>query len=609
MYHYNFTNDLRISNLDNILQEAANAFLTDTVPSATVDKSKNNNFMTVGFYFNLKAKGNCAKLASKGNIKKVVLNFIKKFQFPNPRTSDDFRNSIEDKILLAPMRDIVKLLHILALTDSKNAFLTKDEIKNFIFYNDDLAKRKNYNLLLTASQIIQYRKDENLPPNIHTTESEHFWNQPERQIREMIKTLNYTGCFTEDETGIKLKTNGITRDNEADLFEIIDCNSYWTGETTEDYRKYMDEISIVEDDMENLGNKQNQSTSYTSNFSQIIYYGVPGSGKSHKIDEKTKDLPEDQKMRVVFHPEYTNADFVGQILPNNTDGTISYKFKPGPFTKILRRAYLNPSKKYYLIIEEINRGNAAAIFGDVFQLLDRITDGKPETTGGYSYGNGWSRYSIENDFMNWYIRENLYANHKLQNEDDGIAEKSDESQKSIEIGNLHFSALTGIRLPPNLSLYATMNTSDQNVFTLDNAFQRRWDMQLVENKFEGDDAEKQRNAKIGGTDVSWGIFQTHINKKISESSSSVGMSSMEDKRLGCWFVKETDGKISKEKFAEKVLKYLWDDAFKFNHDDIFNIQENASFESIVEKFKGKENESCDWSIFKDTSFIQSANEQ
>ena len=346
--------------------------------------------------------------------------------------------------------------------------------------------------------------------------------------------------------------------------------------------------------------------------SQTIFYGVPGSGKSHKIDEETKDLPDEQKMRVVFHPEYTNADFVGQILPSNADGTISYKFKPGPFTKILRRAYLNPSKKYCLIIEEINRGNAAAIFGDVFQLLDRITAGKGEASGGYSYGNGWSRYSIENEFMNWYIRENLYAdtNHKLQNEDDGIATKSaDESQKAIEIGELHFSALTGIRLPPNLSLYATMNTSDQNVFTLDNAYQRRWDMKLVENKFEGKDAEKQRNAKIGGTEVTWENFQTFINKKISESSSSVGMSSMEDKRLGCWFVKETDGKISKEKFAEKVLKYLWDDAFKFNHDDIFNIQENASFESIVEKFKGKENESCDWSIFKDTSFVQSANEQ
>ena len=324
---------------------------------------------------------------------------------------------------------------------------------------------------------------------------------------------------------------------------------------------------------------------------QTIFYGVPGSGKSHKIDEETKDLPDEQKMRVVFHPEYTNADFVGQILPSNADGTISYKFKPGPFTKILRRAYLNPSKEYCLIIEEINRGNAAAIFGDVFQLLDRITDGKGEASGGYSYGNGWSRYSIENEFMNWYIRENLYAdtNHKLQNEDDGIARKSaDESQKAIEIGELHFSALTGIRLPPNLSLYATMNTSDQNVFTLDNAFQRRWDMKLVENKFEGDDAEKQRNAKIGGTDVSWGIFQTHINKKIGEISSSVGMSSMEDKRLGCWFVKadsnENGSAISKEKFAEKVLKYLWDDAFKFNREEIFDLKDKTQSQRYLRTF-------------------------
>ena len=609
MYHYNFTNDLRISNLDNTLKEAANAFLTDTIPSATVDKSKNNNFMTVGFYFNLKAKGNCAKLASKGNIKKVVLNFIKKFQFPNPRTSADYENSIADKILLAPMRDIVKILHILSLNDRKIAFLTKDEIKNFIFYNDDLAKRKNYNLLLTASQIIQYRKEANLPSNIHTIESEHFWNQPERQIREMIKTLNYTGCFTEDENGIKLKTKGITRDNEADLFEIINSDSYWTGETVEEWQKYMDEISIVEDDMENLGNEQNQSNSYTHNFSQIIYYGVPGSGKSHKIDEETKNVPEEQKMRVVFHPEYTNADFVGQILPSNADGTISYKFKPGPFTKILRRAYLNPSKKYYLIIEEINRGNAAAIFGDVFQLLDRITDGKGEASGGYSYGNGWSRYSIENEFINWYIRENLYAdiNHKLQNEDDGIAKKSaDESQKAIEIGELHFSALTGIRLPPNLSLFATMNTSDQNVFTLDNAFQRRWDMKLVENECTD---EKQMNATITVNDqkITWKNFQTQINAVIGEKSNEGGLSSMEDKRLGSWFVKAENGEIKTSVFADKVLKYLWDDAFKFYHQEIFNGG-IKNFEELHRRFFAE-----GFSVFSDGCMlgekIQSAKEQ
>ena len=347
------------------------------------------------------------------------------------------------------------------------------------------------------------------------------------------------------------------------------------------YKKLCDSIKFTYAENKDL----DDSSSYISNFSQIIYYGVPGSGKSHKIDEETKDLPEDQKMRVVFHPEYTNSDFVGQILPNNTDGTVSYKFTPGPFTKILRRAYLNPSKKYYLIIEEINRGNAAAIFGDVFQLLDRITEGKSETIGGYSYGNGWSRYSIENDFVNWYIRENLYLdiNHKLQNEDDGIAKKSeDESQKSIEIDNLHFSALTGIRLPANLSLLATMNTSDQNVFTLDNAFQRRWDMQIVKNECS-DTNQMKATITVKDQKITWEDFQQTINSVIGEKSNEGGLSSMEDKRLGCWFVKAENNEIKPEVFANKVLKYLWDDAFKFYHQEIFGA-EIKNFEELQKAF-------------------------
>ena len=619
MFHYNFTNDLRISNLDAILKEAAHAFLTDTVPPATLDKSKNNNFMTLGFYFNLKAKGNCAKLAAAGNIKKVVLNFIKKFQFPNVRTSSDYENSIADKILLAPMRDIVKLLHILSMISNDEAFLAKDEIINFIFYNEDLAKRKNYNLLNTASQILQYRKDHKIPANVDTTESNHIWNQPERQIREMLKTLNYTGCFLEDETGIKLKSDGITRDNEADLFEIINCNSYWTGETLEDYQKYMDEIFMNDKDDKNI--LQNiSSNSYTQNSSQIIYYGVPGCGKSNKIDEKTRNIPDEQKMRVVFHPEYTNADFVGQILPTNVDGNIEYKFRPGPLSKILRRAYLHPDKEYYLIVEEINRGNAAAIFGEYFQLLDRIVVNKEITANGYTYTEGWSSYSIENEFINWYIRENLYAdiNHKLQNENDGIARKSDdESQKTIEIGNLHFSANTGIRLPPNLSILATMNTSDQNVFILDNAFQRRWDMVLVKNEF-GYDSEKakteeeqknidrQKTALIEGSKITWETFHKTINEKISQFSRDNNFSSMIDKRLGCWFVKavpddknDTNGKyiITEDSFKNKVLKYLWDDAFKFSSEGVFEDADN--FESLLEKVKmGEPN----FGIFKNVDF-------
>lgn len=303
---------------------------------------------------------------------------------------------------------------------------------------------------------------------------------------------------------------------------------------------------------------------------QIIYYGVPGSGKSHKIDEETKNIPDEQKVRVVFHPEYTNADFVGQILPVIDGEGVKYTFKPGPFTRVLVSAWKNPDKPYYLIIEEINRGNAAAIFGEIFQLLDRGTDGK-------------SSYCIMNDDINYEIRKS--------------------------VPELNWTANTGIHLPPNLSLYATMNTSDQNVFTLDNAFQRRWDMKLVENKFEGADAEMQRSAKIGGSDVTWEIFQTHINRKIGEMSSSMGMSSMEDKRLGCWFVKAEDEEISKETFAEKVLKYLWDDAFKFNRDEIFDIKDKStSLESIIQSFKNG-NSACYWGIFKDTSFVSVKNMQ
>lgn len=355
---------------------------------------------------------------------------------------------------------------------------------------------------------------------------------------------------------------------------------------------------------------------------QTIYYGVPGCGKSNKIDEETINTSDEQKMRVVFHPEYTNADFVGQILPTNVDGNVEYKFRPGPLSKILRRAYLHPDKKYYLIVEEINRGNAAAIFGEYFQLLDRIAAKKKVPANGYTYTEGWSSYSIENEFINWYIRENLYAdvNHKLQNEDDGIAKKSDdESQKAIEIGNLHFSANTGIRLPPNLSILATMNTSDQNVFILDNAFQRRWDMVLVKNEFgkakteeEQKNVDQQKTAQIGDSQITWETFQKTINEKISQFSKENNFSSMIDKRLGCWFVKavpdknDANGKyiITEDSFKNKILKYLWDDAFKFCHEDVFEDADN--FEALLEKVKM---DNPDFGVFKNVDFSAEKSEK
>lgn len=324
--------------------------------------------------------------------------------------------------------------------------------------------------------------------------------------------------------------------------------------------------------------KQNSVLSSTQHPSQIIYYGVPGSGKSHRIDEDTKNVPDEQKMRVVFHPEYTNADFVGQIVPRVDDG-VDYRFKAGPFSRILKRAYQNIDKPFYLIIEEINRGNASAIFGDLFQLLDRDE-------------SGYSKYSVENLDINSYIRskDNLY--------------NDKEVPSTVKVGDTEWTEITGIRLPPNLSILATMNTSDQNVFALDNAFQRRWDMELVENKFlisnessedEKEKAKKQASAIIelpqANLTYTWQQFQSIINSVISEKLNT-GLSSMEDKRLGCWFVKaceyESENKekkfgISKKIFANKVLKYLWDDAFKFCHQEIFSA-EIFNFENLQNTF-------------------------
>lgn len=326
---------------------------------------------------------------------------------------------------------------------------------------------------------------------------------------------------------------------------------------------------------------------------QIIYYGVPGSGKSREIKRKLETeykIPEQNQdvfvERTVFHPEYTNADFIGQIMPKLVQGKTDFVFKPGPFTSILKKAFCDSQNRYVLIIEEINRGNAAAIFGELFQLLDRIEDESKTTSHEGSlntFGKGWSEYFVMNSEINNYIRDT----------DDTF------DGRALDINGIHFSANTGIRLPPNLSILATMNTSDQNVFTLDNAFQRRWDMKLIENVF-GDTEEEtnQRNAFIDSAkQISWEKFQKAINIKIGKMSEEAGLSSMEDKRLGSWFVKAVkqgdDYIISKDLFAEKVLKYLWDDAFKFCREKVFNGYTNL--ESLTRDFKGQK----EFSVFKD----------
>lgn len=317
----------------------------------------------------------------------------------------------------------------------------------------------------------------------------------------------------------------------------------------------------------------------------VLLYGVPGSGKSYTIEHEYCKLGS-QVERLVFHPDYTYSDFIGQILPVVDDnGQVSYKFTAGPFTNILRESYNHPTTEYILIIEEINRGNAPAIFGEVFQLLDRKVEHRDIDDG---FPIGTSEYGITN------------AN---------IA--------SIVYGDARHK----VRIPSNLSIIGTMNTSDQNVFTLDTAFQRRWDMRLIENNFENVDPTLA-DATILDTSVTWKNFCTEINKIVVGNGAR--MTSAEDKRLGAYFVHLRDLKFDEKmgdladgeydalrkkeshkqltdtekarlteirdamkqnrKFPEKVIKYLWDDAFKFNREIIFETTEYQSLEQVIRAF-------------------------
>ncbi len=287
----------------------------------------------------------------------------------------------------------------------------------------------------------------------------------------------------------------------------------------------------------------------------IILYGVPGSGKSYTLQ---RDYCNDNSVveKIVFYPDYSYSDFVGQIMPSVDDsGIVSYKFNPGPFTNILKKAYHNPQIKHVLVIDEINRGNAPAIFGEIFQLLDRLKHDKD------GFKKGSSEYAINN----------------------------------MDIANIvHSDKNASIRIPSNLWIIATMNTSDQNVFTLDTAFQRRFSMQLIENSFENVD-DDFKNMKILDTDITWQKFCTIINEKIAQNNE--GLSSMEDKRFGVYLVNIDDLK-SKENFAHKAIKYLWDDVFKFDRNIIFDTTKFNTLEAVVKNFT-KEKGRTQFDIFSD----------
>lgn len=290
---------------------------------------------------------------------------------------------------------------------------------------------------------------------------------------------------------------------------------------------------------------------------QIIYYGAPGTGKSHRIKEQLEGVPKENIFRTTFHPDSDYSTFVGAYKPTRSerplyglfgketvrlkDGEdlsediITYKFIPQAFLNAYMQAYRKPNEKVYLIIEEINRGNCAQIFGDLFQLLDRDE-------------YGVSEYTIKAD-----------ADLKAFLEDE-----MGEGNDAIKDGELC--------LPSNLYIYATMNTSDQSLFPIDSAFKRRWDWEYEPIKYKNTDWM----IDIQGDKYSWVSFQKEINKRI------LGATSSEDKMLGDYFVNPSNGIITEKMLLNKILFYLWNDVCKDGEGDIFKVSdtEDVSFSEL-----------------------------
>lgn len=453
-------------------------------------------------------------------------------------------------------------LTILAEEVAKNNITIKDYFDIF-FYN--YFQPINGKAVHPLYQILKYMLVNGV------AEIEKEWLPSILNVTATNENINALCNFLDGTNYIEYDGSSLKYVGKLPIDKIIKkCNIRYIGENglalakteldiDEKYAEYITtEINIDEEEGNNeieLSNEKVEVPLFSFKESPItdgqnlIVYGTPGCGKSYYVEHTLLDgYPKENYIRTTFYQDYTNTDFVGQILPVIDADKVTYEFNPGPFTLALEQAIRKPNERIALVIEELNRGSAASIFGDIFQLLDRK--------------EGVSEYGITNVNIINYLKKKF----------DGVY------------------TFKEIRLPGNLSIYATMNMSDQNVFTLDTAFKRRWKFKKLINEFAVD--HQFKNKYIPGADITWEELVNDINEYILECSS--GLNS-EDKQLGVYFVDENG--MRKEKvdasdpeavnaFAYKVLEYLWSDVAKFDRSKWF-ADGIKSLDELVKEYKEK----------------------
>lgn len=371
------------------------------------------------------------------------------------------------------------------------------------------------------SNYSQFSRIDKLIKAIHPDYSDLIYYSDPKFVRNLYQEL--------------LSLEKLPTEKTKDTFKTLGGGQYHNAMAT--YIRFLEAVKILS----HVDMPISQFSPQEKPAFQIIYYGAPGTGKSHRIKKELKEMnvSKENIFRTTFHPDSDYSSFVGCYKPTmkpvdekyrnvvGKDEEIAYSFVPQTFIKAYTQAYKKPNENVYLIIEEINRGNCAQIFGDLFQLLDRDD-------------NGVSEYPIKADSD---LR--MYLEEELENHPDGIKDGE-------------------LCLPSNLYIWATMNTSDQSLFPIDSAFKRRWDWEYEPIKY----MNTNWGIEIGGNMYSWTSFQIEVNNRIFEATNS------EDKMLGDFFVKPNNNVISEKQFINKVLFYLWNDVCKDGDGDIFKTDDN-----------------------------------
>ncbi|MFV0255696.1 MAG: AAA family ATPase, partial [Erysipelotrichaceae bacterium] len=335
-----------------------------------------------------------------------------------------------------------------------------------------------------------------------------------------------------DNSILEFKKEGL---RNIDIFNMLNLY-YDTGQISAALSSLKDTIIQLEEEMKFTNGKHHE-----------IIDGAPGTGKSYEINQeivKNGIIHE----RVTFHRDYEYHNFVGSILPCLNEEQITYKFSGGPFTRILNSALEQPNELHYLVIEELTRGNASAVFGDIFQLLDRGED-------------GWSEYPI----TNFEISRSLSKKAKRN-----LVNKGKAREK--------------VQLPPNLTIVCTINSSDQNIYPLDTAFKRRFNYRI---KGTIPNQVIKFNVNLGKIKneqypISWDWIQLQkgLNKYILET-----MKLKEDKQIGPYFIRKSD---SDGIIQSKLAMYMWNDLQKvhtISQDKIFDEKKVQTLYEVDRRFK------------------------